>query len=48
MTIPQILGDNLYQEAKEYADAKFGNRKIATLIRIAVSEYIDREKNKNK
>lgn len=42
MDLRRILGADLYNRAKRYAEQRFGNRKIATLIRIAVVEYLEK------
>lgn len=43
MDLRRILGADLYDRAKRYADKQFGVRKLAMLVRIAVKEYLDRE-----
>lgn len=40
MDFYRILGADLYNRAKRYAEKKFGKRKLAMLIRIAVEEYL--------
>lgn len=42
MDFQRILGEELYERAKRYADKRFGKRKLALLIRIAVEEYLQR------
>ena len=42
MDFQRILGEELYERAKQYADKRFGKRKLAMLIRIAVEEYLQR------
>lgn len=42
MDLRRILGADLYDRAKQYAERKFGKRKLALLVRIAVVEYLER------
>lgn len=42
MDLRRILGADLYDRAKQYAEKKFGNRKLALLVRMAVEEYLER------
>lgn len=42
MDLRRILGMELYDRAKRYAEQKFGNRKLALLVRMAVEEYLER------
>lgn len=42
MDLRRILGADLYDRAKRYSAMLFGNRKIVTLIRIAVAEYLEK------
>lgn len=42
MDLRRILGADLYERAKRYAEQKFGNRKLALLVRMAVEEYLER------
>lgn len=43
MDLRRILGADLYDRAKKFAEQKFGNRKLALLVRIAVVEYLRKE-----
>lgn len=43
MDLRRILGADLYDRAKRYAEQRFGVRKLAMLVRIAVKEYLDRK-----
>ena len=43
MDLRRILGNDLYNRAKQYAECKFGKRKLAMLVRIAVKEYLKGE-----
>lgn len=45
MNFESLLGAELYPKAKAYAKETFGDRKIATLIRLAVAEYLERWAN---
>lgn len=40
MDLQRVLGASLYERAKRYAEQKFGNRKLALLVRVAVEEYL--------
>lgn len=42
MDLCRVLGKELYERAKQYAEKKFGNRKLALLVRMAVEEYLGR------
>lgn len=42
MDLRRILGPELYERAKQYAEKRFGNRKLALLVRMAVEEYLER------
>lgn len=42
MDLRRILGADLYERAKQYAEKRFGKRKVALLIRMAVEEYLER------
>ena len=42
MDLRRILGTDLYNRAKRYAEKRFGNRKLALLVRMAVEEYLER------
>ena len=42
MDLCRVLGGELYERAKQYAEKKFGNRKLALLVRMAVEEYLER------
>lgn len=42
MDLRRVLGADLYERAKRYAEQKFGNRKLALLVRMAVEEYLER------
>ena len=42
MDLRRILGADLYYRAKLYAEKRFGNRKLALLVRMAVEEYLER------
>lgn len=42
MDLRRILGVDLYECAKQYAEKRFGNRKLAFLVRMAVKEYLKR------
>ena len=42
MDLRRILGADLYDRSKRYAEKRFGKRKLAMLIRIAVEEYLQR------
>ena len=42
MDLRRILGADLYERAKRYAEHRFGNRKLALLVRMAVEEYLER------
>lgn len=42
MDLRRMLGDDLYERAKLYAEQKFGCRKLAMLVRVAVVEYLER------
>lgn len=42
MDLRRILGPELYERAKRYTEKKFGNRKLALLVRMAVVEYLER------
>lgn len=42
MDLRRILGPELYDRAKCYAEKRFGNRKLALLVRIAVEEFLER------
>lgn len=42
MDLCRVLGKELYKRAKRYAEKRFGNRKLALLVRMAVEEYLER------
>lgn len=42
MDLRRVLGPELYERAKRCSAMLFGNRKIVTLIRIAVAEYLEK------
>ena len=42
MDLCRVLGKELYERAKRYAEKRFGNRKLALLVRVAVEEYLER------
>lgn len=42
MDLRRILGNDLYDRARKFAEQKFGNRKLALLVRMAVEEYLER------
>ena len=42
MDLQRVLGPELYNRAKKFAEQKFGNRKLALLVRMAVEEYLER------
>ena len=42
MDLRRILGTDLYNRAKRYAEKRFGNRKLAMLVRVAVEEFLER------
>ena len=41
MDLRRILGTDLYNRAKRYAEKRFGNRKLALLVRMAVEEAVE-------
>ena len=42
MDLCRVLGKELYERAKRCAEKRFGNRKLALLVRMAVEEYLER------
>ena len=42
MDLRRILGPELYDRSKRYAEKRFGNRKLALLVRMAVEEFLER------
>ena len=48
MDLRRILGSELYERAKAYSDRKFGARKLALLVRIAVEQFLDEQETKPK
>lgn len=42
MDLRRILGTDLYDRARKFAERKFGSRKLALLVRMAVEEYLER------
>lgn len=42
MDLQRVLGPELYNRAKKIAERRFGNRKLALLVRMAVEEYLER------
>ena len=48
MDLRRILGSELYERAKAYSDRKFGARKLALLVRIAVEQFLDEQETKHK
>ena len=42
MDLRRVLGEELYDRAKRYAERKFGCRKLALLVRMAVEEYLQK------
>lgn len=42
MDLCRVLGKELYERAKQYAEQKFGNRKLALLVRMAVGEFLEK------
>lgn len=42
MDLRRVLGPELYERAKRYAEKRFGNRKLALLVRMAVEEFLER------
>ena len=42
MDLRRILGADLYERAKRYAEQRFGCRKLALLVRLAVEEYLEK------
>ena len=46
MDLRRVLGAELYERAKVYSDRKFGVRKLALLVRIAVEQYLKSEEAK--
>lgn len=48
MDLRRVLGAELYERAKAYSDRKFGARKLALLVRIAVEQFLDAQGTKPK
>ena len=48
MDLRRVLGSELYERAKAYSDRKFGARKLALLVRIAVEQFLDAQETKPK
>ena len=48
MDLRRVLGAELYERAKAYSDRKFGSRKLALLVRIAVEKFLDEQGTKPK
>jgi len=46
MDLRRVLGAELYERAKAYSDRKFGSRKLALLVRMAVEQYLKSEETK--
>lgn len=46
MDLRRVLGSELYERAKAYSDHKFGARKLALLVRIAVEQFLKAEESK--
>lgn len=42
MDLRRMLGYDLYERAKRFADKKFGSRKLSLLVRMAVLEYLEK------
>lgn len=42
MYFKKLLGADLYDRAKRYAEQHFGNRKMVVVIRLAVEEFLER------
>lgn len=42
MDLRRVLGADLYERAKRYAEKRFGNRKLALLVRMAVGEFLEK------
>lgn len=48
MDLRRVLGAELYERAKAYSDRKFGSRKLALLVRMAVEQFLDQQAVKPK
>ena len=43
MDLRRILGADLYERAKRFADKKFGSRKLSLLVRMSVLEDLEKD-----